>query len=120
MTPEVHGCVALLVERSGPGNSPARRGRGRFTLPEALPAKMLFISAGSGITPIMSMLRSLDRRENSATSCTFTPPARDQVMFLSVLEDIAGRIRVCGWMCASPAIVAGPKPATWTGVSRLA
>src|ERR1700722_3093672 len=34
---------------------------GAFTLPDPLPAKMLFISAGSGITPIMSMLRSLDR-----------------------------------------------------------
>jgi ferredoxin-NADP reductase len=32
---------------------------GTFVLPDPLPAKMLFISAGSGITPIMSMLRSL-------------------------------------------------------------
>ena len=36
---------------------------GVFTLPDQLPPKMLFISAGSGITPIMSMLRSLDRRK---------------------------------------------------------
>ena len=36
---------------------------GEFTLPEELPEKMLFISAGSGITPIMSMLRSLDHRD---------------------------------------------------------
>jgi stearoyl-CoA 9-desaturase NADPH oxidoreductase len=35
---------------------------GTFTLPSPLPAKLLFVSAGSGITPIMSMLRSLDRR----------------------------------------------------------
>src|SRR5207245_6713195 len=35
---------------------------GTFVLPEPLPDKLLFISAGSGITPIMSMLRSLDRR----------------------------------------------------------
>jgi stearoyl-CoA 9-desaturase NADPH oxidoreductase len=34
---------------------------GTFVLPNPLPAKMLFISAGSGITPIMSMLRSLAR-----------------------------------------------------------
>jgi stearoyl-CoA 9-desaturase NADPH oxidoreductase len=34
---------------------------GTFTLPDPLPPKLLFISAGSGITPIMSMLRSLDR-----------------------------------------------------------
>jgi ferredoxin-NADP reductase len=33
---------------------------GTFTLPDPLPPKLLFISAGSGITPIMSMLRSID------------------------------------------------------------
>jgi stearoyl-CoA 9-desaturase NADPH oxidoreductase len=34
---------------------------GAFVLPDPLPKRLLFISAGSGITPIMSMLRSLDR-----------------------------------------------------------
>jgi stearoyl-CoA 9-desaturase NADPH oxidoreductase len=34
---------------------------GQFVLPDPPPEKVLFISAGSGITPIMSMLRSLDR-----------------------------------------------------------
>jgi ferredoxin-NADP reductase len=33
---------------------------GEFVLPDEVPEKLLFISAGSGITPIMSMLRSLD------------------------------------------------------------
>jgi ferredoxin-NADP reductase len=33
---------------------------GEFVLPDPVPEKLLFISAGSGITPIMSMLRSLD------------------------------------------------------------
>ncbi len=33
---------------------------GTFTLPDPPPEKLLFISAGSGITPIMSMLRHLD------------------------------------------------------------
>ena len=32
---------------------------GQFVLPDPLPERLLFISAGSGITPIMSMLRSL-------------------------------------------------------------
>jgi ferredoxin-NADP reductase len=36
---------------------------GDFVLPEETPEKLLFISAGSGITPIMSMLRSLDHRD---------------------------------------------------------
>jgi ferredoxin-NADP reductase len=35
---------------------------GTFVLPDPLPDKLLFISAGSGVTPIMSMLRDLDRR----------------------------------------------------------
>src|SRR5882757_6817208 len=35
---------------------------GAFVLPDPLPERLLFLSAGSGITPIMSMLRALDRR----------------------------------------------------------
>jgi stearoyl-CoA 9-desaturase NADPH oxidoreductase len=35
---------------------------GGFTLPEPVPPKLLFLTAGSGITPVMAMLRSLDRR----------------------------------------------------------
>jgi len=34
---------------------------GGFVLPDPLPERVLFVSAGSGITPIMSMLRHLDR-----------------------------------------------------------
>lgn len=33
--------------------------RGQFVLPEVLPERLLLISAGSGITPVMSMLRAL-------------------------------------------------------------
>jgi stearoyl-CoA 9-desaturase NADPH oxidoreductase len=36
---------------------------GTFVLPDPLPERFLFISAGSGVTPIMSMLRALDRRD---------------------------------------------------------
>ncbi len=36
---------------------------GTFVLPDPLPPQLLFISAGSGITPIMSMLRSLAGRD---------------------------------------------------------
>jgi ferredoxin-NADP reductase len=34
---------------------------GTFVLPDPLPQQLLFVSAGSGITPIMSMLRSIAR-----------------------------------------------------------
>jgi len=36
---------------------------GEFALPDPLPAQLLFVSAGSGITPIMSMIRELQRRD---------------------------------------------------------
>jgi ferredoxin-NADP reductase len=36
---------------------------GEFVLPDPLAERLLFISAGSGITPIMSMLRSLEHQE---------------------------------------------------------
>ena len=45
---------------SAPGRSSASGGvEGTFVLPDPAPERLLFISAGSGITPIMSMLRAL-------------------------------------------------------------
>lgn len=41
--------------------------QGGFVLPEPPPAKVLFITAGSGITPVMAMLRTLDRRAADRT-----------------------------------------------------
>ncbi|WP_205878077.1 ferredoxin reductase [Mycobacterium camsae] len=82
-----------LVEKIQPGEL-VRLGEieGVFTLPEPLPAKMLFISAGSGITPIMSMLRSLDRRDEVRDVLVIhSARTREQVMFLSVLEDLDSR-----------------------------
>src|SRR3954452_12606865 len=53
-----------LVRAARPGAIVRLGGvEGAFTLPDPLPPKLLFISAGSGITPIMSMLRSIDRRQ---------------------------------------------------------
>src|SRR5436190_112267 len=53
-----------LVQNAKPGTIVRLGGvEGTFTLPEPLPEKLLFISAGSGVTPIMSMLRSLDHRD---------------------------------------------------------
>lgn len=53
-----------LVGRGRPGAIVSLGGvEGDFVLPDPLPAKLLFISAGSGITPIMSMLRSLCRAD---------------------------------------------------------
>src|SRR4051794_19827313 len=53
-----------LVREAKPGTIVRLGGvEGTFKMPEDPPEKILFISAGSGITPIMSMLRDLDRRE---------------------------------------------------------
>ena len=39
--------------------------RGDFALPDPPPAKLLFVTAGSGITPVIAMLRSLRQRGES-------------------------------------------------------
>jgi ferredoxin-NADP reductase len=53
-----------LVRQARPGTIVKLGGvEGTFTLPDPRPDRFLFISAGSGITPIMSMLRALARRD---------------------------------------------------------
>ena len=48
-----------LVRRTEPGTLVMLdQATGDFTLPDAAPAKALFITAGSGITPVLGMLRS--------------------------------------------------------------
>ena len=52
----------FLVHGSRPGDIVRLGGvEGTFVLPDPPPPRPLFISAGSGITPIMSMLSALDR-----------------------------------------------------------
>jgi len=53
----------FLVERAEPGTMVhLSQAEGDFVLPDQVPGHVLFISGGSGITPVMSMLRSLQRR----------------------------------------------------------
>jgi len=53
----------FLVERAGPGTIVhLSQAEGEFVLPDRVPDHVLFLSGGSGITPVMSMLRSLQRR----------------------------------------------------------
>jgi ferredoxin-NADP reductase len=66
ITPKLveEGIVSPFFVREVKPGSIVRLGgvEGDFVLPDPPPERILFISAGSGITPIMSMLRSLDRR----------------------------------------------------------
>jgi stearoyl-CoA 9-desaturase NADPH oxidoreductase len=82
-----------FVRRAKPGQIVRLGGvEGTFVLPEPLPRSMLFISAGSGITPIMSMLRSLDRR-NAVSDVVHLHSARtaDEVIFGSQLRRLDQR-----------------------------
>ena len=65
---------------------------GTFTLPDPLPHKLLLISAGSGITPIMAMLRELERRD-SLTDVVHVHSERrpESVIFSDLLNGMAAR-----------------------------
>ncbi|WP_131770007.1 ferredoxin reductase [Candidatus Protofrankia californiensis] len=57
-----------LVECARPGTIVhLSQAAGGFTMPEPLPHRLLFISGGSGITPVMSMVRTLLRRGYGGT-----------------------------------------------------
>src|SRR5215210_7892626 len=63
---------------------------GSFKLPDPLPEKLLFISAGSGVTPVMSMLRDLDRRGAlDDVVHLHSARTRDDVIFGRQLRDVA-------------------------------
>ena len=84
-----------LVRRGRPGSIVSLGGvEGEFLLPDPLPDKLLFVSAGSGITPIMSMLRSLDRDDAIADVVHIhSARTREGVIFGDRLRDLDERHR---------------------------
>jgi stearoyl-CoA 9-desaturase NADPH oxidoreductase len=66
ITPKLveEGKVTPYLVRSAQPGTVVRLGgvEGTFVLPDPVPERLLFVSAGSGITPIMSMLRHLERQ----------------------------------------------------------
>jgi stearoyl-CoA 9-desaturase NADPH oxidoreductase len=88
------GKVTPYLVREASAGTVIRLGgvEGDFVLPEAIPEKLLFISAGSGITPIMSMLRSLDQRgELHDAVHLHSARTREDVIFGDRLTDLDER-----------------------------
>jgi ferredoxin-NADP reductase len=80
-----------LADHVRPGHvlelSPAA---GQFVLPERIPERVLMLSAGSGITPVMSMLQQLMAARSSCqvTFLHFARSPRD-IIFYAELEQLA-------------------------------
>jgi ferredoxin-NADP reductase len=102
------GCIAVtvkaipggkvsnhLVHRTEPGTIvQLDQAAGEFCLPEQRPEKALFITAGSGITPVMGMLRN--HPELTDVVLVHSAPTGDDVVFGPDLRDMAaeGRLRL--------------------------
>lgn len=96
------GCIAIttkaipdgvvsthLVRRTRPGTLVMLdQATGDFCLPNPAPAKVLFLTAGSGITPVMGMLRNHLRELGDAAHVHCAPTASD-VIFADELRSHA-------------------------------
>jgi ferredoxin-NADP reductase len=82
-----HARAGMLVHLDQPA--------GDFTLPVPRPEKVLFVTAGSGITPVMGMLRSV-LPELADVVVVHSAPAHEAVVFGDELRALAadGRIRL--------------------------
>ena len=64
--------------------------QGEFILPDPPPAKMLFLVGGSGVTPVMSMLRTMARRESMPdVVMAYSALHEDDMMFRDELRALA-------------------------------
>jgi ferredoxin-NADP reductase len=63
---------------------------GDFVLPDPPPEKILFLVAGSGITPVMAMLRTLDRRDSMPDVVMhYSSPNAERMIFRDELDAMA-------------------------------
>ena len=63
---------------------------GEFVLPDPPPDKMLFLVGGSGITPVMAMLRTLDRRgQMPDVVMHYSSPTEERMIFKDELNELA-------------------------------
>ena len=66
--------------------------QGDFFLPDPPPEKILFLTAGSGLTPVMGMLRMLQRRDSMPdVALVHSAPSEQDVLFRRELHGMAER-----------------------------
>jgi ferredoxin-NADP reductase len=101
------GCIAITVKAIPGGkvsNHLVRRATvgaivqldqaaGDFTLPTAAPGKILFLTAGSGITPVMGMLRNMAEHIDDVV-VVHSAPTPDDVIFAGDLRMLARQERI--------------------------
>jgi ferredoxin-NADP reductase len=65
---------------------------GDFVLPDPPPERLLFLVGGSGITPVMAMLRTLDRRRTMPDVVLhYSSPTPERMIFRDELADLEQR-----------------------------
>ena len=66
--------------------------RGEFVLPDPPPGKLLFVTGGSGITPVIAMLRTMDERGTLPdVVLAHSAPAAEAMLFRAELHDLRRR-----------------------------
>jgi ferredoxin-NADP reductase len=81
-----------LVRRTKPGTViQLDQAAGEFVLPPVSPTKALFVTAGSGITPVMGMLRSTQLED---VVLVHYAPTSDDVIFAAELRTLAAAGRI--------------------------
>ena len=103
--PGRHGQPTTSCTAPGPARwSTSSRPQGEFVLPDADAGKLLFVTAGSGITPVIGMLRNLfsgadgrapaQRSATTTSSCVHVAPSRARLaIFRDDLRALARRRR---------------------------
>jgi ferredoxin-NADP reductase len=110
--PRADGCLTITVKAIPDGKVSTHlvrhaeagmliglaQAEGEFVLPEALPGKSLFVTAGSGITPVMGLLRESLPALRDVVVVHSAPAGRD-VIFGAELRRLAraGEIRLVEW-----------------------
>lgn len=81
-----------LVRRAKPGTLiQLDQPTGDFVLPQAKPAKVFYLTAGSGITPVMGMLRDVELDDAVMVHCA---PRPQDVIFRNELHDLVADRRL--------------------------